>query len=100
MGGLTGLFLGWGIGPTLAASVDGTGVDQIKTASKTVHEVTNRGSSDLRESAGKYTRKVDPFAGIRQVSISSTLLAGFVGIVATTVAQRVGHIPPPRGLGL
>lgn len=49
---------------------------------------------------GKLTRKVEPLGGIRQISISATLLAGFVGIVVMTISQRVGHIPVPRGLGL
>ena len=41
-----------------------------------------------------------PLDGIRRVSISAAFLAGLIGVVATTVVDRVGHVPMPRGLGL
>lgn len=41
-----------------------------------------------------------PVDGIRRVSISAAFLAGLIGIVASTVHDRVGHLPMPKGLGL
>ncbi len=102
MGGLTGIFLGWGIGPSLVAPLDQDGSDnpQIDVQQLKAATFQAQTSSESSSESGRLRRKDDPLAGIRQASILATFVAALVGIVATTVAQRVGHIPTPRGLGL
>ena len=103
---MIGLFLGWGIGPTLVASPDQESKKLNSKSSKAIGASSFEAqglvkyASDSGEPVGKFKRQIDPVSGIRQASISATLLAGLLGIVATTVAQRVGHVPLPRGLGL
>ncbi|DBA72724.1 TPA: hypothetical protein ACH3X2_010122 [Trebouxia sp. C0005] len=106
IGGLTGMFLGWGIGPTLVEPTEQELQDQDNSKNQKAKIVTIQSQTfgDALSSSsgkpGKLRRKVEPLGGIRQVSISASLLAGLVGIVVTTVAQRVGHVPVARGLGL
>ena len=106
VGGLIGIFLGWGIGPTLVEPTEQEIRDQDNSKTQKAKIVTIQSQSfgdalsTSSEKPGKLRRKVEPLGGIRQVSISASLLAGLVGIVVTTVAQRVGHVPVARGLGL
>ncbi len=106
VGGLVGIFLGWGIGPTLVEPTEQEIRDQDNSKKQKAKIVTIQSRSfgdalsSSSEKPGKLRRKVEPLGGIRQVSISASLLAGLVGIVVTTVAQRVGHVPVARGLGL
>lgn len=106
VGGLIGIFLGWGIGPTLVEPTEQEIRDQDNSKNQKAKIVTIQSQSfgdalsNSSEKPGKLRRKVEPLGGIRQVSISASLLAGLVGIVVTTVAQRVGHVPVARGLGL
>lgn len=106
VGGLVGIFLGWGIGPTLVEPTEQEIRDQDNSKTQKAKIVTIQSQSfgdalsSSSEKPGKLRRKVEPLGGIRQVSISASLLAGLVGIVVTTVAQRVGHVPVARGLGL
>ena len=101
VGGLTGIFLGWGIGPTLIASPEAAQEsNNTNLAQQNPWQRANLSRDEAAEQKIKLERKADPLDGIRHVSISATLMAGLVGIVVTTVAQRVGHIPAPHGLGL
>jgi len=106
VGGLVGIFLGWGIGPTLVEPTEQEIRDQDNSKNQKAKIVTIQSQSfgdalsGSSEKPGKLRRKVEPLGGIRQVSVSASLLAGLVGIVVTTVAQRVGHVPVARGLGL
>lgn len=106
VGGLVGIFLGWGIGPTLVEPTEQEIRDQDNSKTQKAKIVTIQSQSfgdalsSSSEKPGKLRRKVEPLGGIRQVSLSASLLAGLVGIVVTTVAQRVGHVPVARGLGL
>lgn len=101
VGGLTGIFLGWGIGPTLIASPEAAQEsNSTNLAQQNPWQRASLSRDDTAEQKVKLERKADPLDGIRHVSISASLMAGLVGIVGTTVAQRVGHIPAPHGLGL
>ncbi|DBB13759.1 TPA: hypothetical protein ACH3X3_000767 [Trebouxia sp. C0006] len=106
VGGLVGIFLGWGTGPTLVEPTKQEIRDQDNSKTQKAKIVTIQSQSfgdalsSSSEKPGNLRRKVEPLGGIRQVSISASLLAGLVGIVVTTVAQRVGHVPVARGLGL
>ena len=101
VGGLTGLFLGWGIGPTLVAvPADSGDANSPKAMQSKAAQKVSSSRDEAADPSVRLRRKSDPMSGIRQVSISASLLAGLAGIVATTVAQRVGHIPVPHGLGL
>lgn len=108
MGGLTGILLGWQIGPTLlpaakqGGSSEGDKQSQQSTPQpSTAMQMQSTSSSSEAELAPKsMRRRSSPLDGIRRVSISAVFLAGLISIVAATVIDRVGHLPMPKGLGL
>lgn len=107
VGGLSGIFLGWGIGPTLQTTAEPQAPsDAAKQSQKRIPP----SSAAMQMQGGErnepeivpndMSRINTPLDGIRRVSISAAFLAGLVGIVASTVVDRVGHVPMPKGLGL
>jgi len=82
VGGLIGIFLGWGIGPTLVEPTEQESRDQDDSKDQKAKIVTVQSQSfgdalsSSSEKPGKLRRKVEPLGGIRQVSISASLLAG------------------------
>ena len=105
IGGLSGIFLGWGVGPTLQrvaqqeASSDKQSESRAQPPS-TAMQVQGAASPEPDMVPKNMARLNSPIDGIRRVSISAAFMAGLIGIVASTVHDRVGHLPMPKGLGL
>ena len=108
IGGLSGIFLGWGVGPTLqpiaeqeasSSNSDKQSEDQ-RPPSSTTMQMQGAASAEPDIVPKDMARINNPVDGIRRVSISAAFLAGLIGIVASTVHDRVGHLPMPKGLGL
>ena len=106
MGGLTGILLGWAIGPTLLPAPEQEGSsDTNKPKQDTLLPSSAMQMQNLKPAESGMPRKpmqrrIDPMDGIRRVSISTAFLAVLISIVASTVIDRVGHLPTPKGLGL
>ena len=108
IGGLSGIFLGWGVGPTLqpvadqeasSSSSDKQSEGQRLPPSKAM-QMQGAASAEPDIVPKDMARINSPVDGIRRVSISAAFLAGLISIVASTVHDRVGHLPMPKGLGL
>ena len=104
VGGLAGIFLGWGIGPTLQpvadpeASSNANKESQISTPPP--FAAMSAAPTEPEIVPNNMARINNPVDGIRRLSISAAFLAGLIGVVASTVHDRVGHLPMPKGLGL
>lgn len=106
VGGLSGIFLGWGIGPTLQPTPEAKAPQDAKQSqnrmppSSTAMQMQDASRNEPEMVPNNMSRINTPLDGIRRVSISAAFLAGLIGIVAATVVDRVGHVPLPKGLGL
>lgn len=106
VGGLTGILLGWGIGPTLlplSEQEDASDTDKPKQNTPLPYvtmQMQTLQSTESGKARKPMQRRIYPMDGIRRVSISAAFLAVLISIVASTVIDRVGHLPLPKGLGL
>lgn len=106
IGGLSGIFLGWGVGPTLQrvaeqeASSSKSDKQSEARAPSTAMQIQGAASAEPDMVPNNMARISSPVDGIRRVTISAAFMAGLIGVVASTVHDRVGHLPMPKGLGL